>query len=32
VEAARQLGIAAELFVGASTLRRQLVDRGVLDL
>jgi 2-haloacid dehalogenase len=32
VEAARQLGIAAELFVNASTLRRQLIDRGVLDL
>lgn len=31
VEAARQLGIAAELFVDASTLRRQLIDLGVLD-
>jgi len=31
VEAARQIGIAAELFVDASTLRRQLIDRGVLD-
>jgi 2-haloacid dehalogenase len=31
VEAARYLGIAAELFVDASTLRRQLIDRGVLD-
>ena len=32
VEAARQLGVAAELFVDASTLRRQLIDRGVLAL
>ena len=32
VESARQLGITAELFVDASTLRRQLIDRCVLDL
>lgn len=31
VEAARQSGIAAELFVDASAMRRQLIDRGVLD-
>jgi 2-haloacid dehalogenase len=31
VIAARQSGIAAELFVDASTVRRQLIDRGVLD-
>jgi 2-haloacid dehalogenase len=31
VEAARQLGIVAELFVDASTLRPQLIVRGILD-
>jgi 2-haloacid dehalogenase len=31
VEAARDLGFVAEVFVDASTLRRQLIDRGVLD-
>lgn len=31
VESARQSGIASELFVDASTMRRQLIDLGVLD-